>query len=129
MTRHLYACPVALLVALTGCNTAEDDVGGSEAAQTEGSAFSPYPTEIRAGMKRLDPFDPQNASVGDFATKVRDQGSIGSCASFGFLGLLENQLFNDRGISPDLSERFMLFSNFFQVGTGRARRRHSSRGA
>jgi hypothetical protein len=33
------------------------------------------------------------------------------------LGLIENQLFNERGISPDLSERYMVYSNFFQTGT------------
>ena len=68
-------------------------------------------------MHRLEPLSPSGASVGDFGSHVRDQGNIASCASFSFLGLLENQMFNDRGITPDLSERYMIYSNFLQTGT------------
>lgn len=82
--------------------------------QTE--SFAIYP-DVRPGMRRLGELSPLNASVGDFGSNVRDQGVIASCASFGFLGLLENQMFNERGITPDLSERFMIFSNYFQTGT------------
>lgn len=80
-------------------------------------SYAPYPTAIRPGMRKLGSLDAQNASVGDFGASVRNQGTIASCASFGFVGLLENQLFNERGISPDISERFMLFSNFLQTGS------------
>lgn len=68
-------------------------------------------------MRRLEPFTPSGVVVGDFGSGVRDQGHIAACASFSFLGLVENQMFNERGISPDLSERFMLYSNFLQTGT------------
>lgn len=107
--------PVVALTLLAACTRTDDDVSSAEAAQT--SPFEPYPEEVRPGMKRLDPFDPQSALVADFGSQARDQGAIASCASFGFLGLIENQMFNARGISPDLSERFMIFSNFFQTGS------------
>jgi len=103
------------LLSLAACaKAAEDNASSDESNQTQG--FALYP-DVRDGMVRLGELTPQNTSVADFGTDVRNQGTIASCASFGFLGLLENQLFNDRGIRVDLSERFMIFSNYFQTGT------------
>jgi hypothetical protein len=109
---------LSLLLALSlfACSRAsqDDDSSSNEAAQTE--SFAIYP-DVRAGMHRLGELSPSNTSIGDLGSNVRDQGVIASCASFGFLGLLENQMFNERGVTPDLSERFMVFSNYFQTGT------------
>src|SRR5262245_23118071 len=99
MCRLLASIPLVLALA-AGCSTSGDDSSSSESMQTANEKFAPYPTEIRAGLNKLGRLDPLNVSVGDFSTLVRDQGSIASCASFGFLGLLENQMFNNRGISP-----------------------------
>lgn len=110
--------PLIPLLALAACAAAPaNDAAESASNETAGTAWSAYPATVRAGMHRLEPLDMAGASVGDFGTAVRDQGSIASCASFSFIGLVENQMFNDRGVSPDLSERFMIYSNFLQTGT------------
>lgn len=116
MRRWLSSLPVVACIVFAGCSHAGDHALSDESMET-GKTYAPYPTDIRPGLERLGTLDPQNVSVGDFGSAVRNQGRIASCASFGFLGMLENQMFNDRGISPDLAERFMIFSNFFQTGT------------
>lgn len=57
----------------------------------------------------LDPF---NTTFTDFGSAARDQGAIASCASHTILALVENQMYNERGITIDLSERYMMYSNF-----------------
>jgi outer membrane murein-binding lipoprotein Lpp len=102
--------------AIAGCSSAAaEDAGSSEANATE--SWAPYASDVRADLHRLEPLTPSGVVVGDFGSAVRDQGHIAACASFSFLGLIENQMFNERGITPDLSERFMIYSNFLQTGT------------
>lgn len=116
MRRALGLLPL-LLVA---CSAASgEDAASSEANATDNSSASwaPYAADVRPGMVFHEPLTPSGTVVGDFGSAVRDQGHIASCASFSFLGLIENQMFNERGISPDLSERFMIYSNFLQTGT------------
>ncbi|MBX3230042.1 MAG: hypothetical protein KIT84_25590 [Labilithrix sp.] len=113
MRRALSLFPLILLA----CTQAVQEDAAASSEQSATADFAPYPTEVRAGMRRLEPFEPLGASVMDLGAAARDQGSLAACASFSFLGLLENQLFNERGITPDLSERFMVYSNYFQTGT------------
>lgn len=103
------------LVACSLSNTGSQSQDVAEGAASS-NGFALYP-DVRPGMRRLGELSPQDTSIGDFGTAVRNQGTIASCASFGFLGLLENQMFRDRGVRVDLSERFMIFSNYFQTGT------------
>jgi hypothetical protein len=110
------ALPTTVLLAL-GCSAAQEDPAGAEENATTAKDFAPYSSEVRPGLRRLAPFDPQNANVGNFGAAVQNQGSIASCASFGFLGLLENQLWNERGVAIDLSERYQIYTNFLEVGT------------
>ncbi len=41
---------------------------------------------------------------------IRDQGSLGSCASFGAMGLVESNYYLESGISIDLAERYQIRS-------------------
>lgn len=109
---------LALLPFLVACTAAStEDAGSAEANATGSESWAPYPSEVRPELHRLEPLTPSGTVVGDFGSTVRDQGHIASCASFSFLGLLENQMFNERGITPDLSERYMIYSNFLQTGS------------
>lgn len=106
-----------LLLASTAACAAHDD--GTENASSEVTSedrFSPYPYEMRA-ITKLDDLAPKNVQIVDPANVVRDQGRIASCASHGFLGMLENQLYVERGITTDFSERFQLYANFMESGT------------
>lgn len=63
----------------------------------------------------------KNLELVDWNNPVRNQGAIGSCQSFAFLGVAENQLFQQFGVSLDLSERYQLFANFMEFsGMGAA---------
>ena len=55
---------------------------------------------------------PKNVSIVDWTNPVRDQGVLGSCQSFSFIGMVENQVFVTQRITLDLSERFQLFANY-----------------
>lgn len=100
---------LCLLAACTASSTSTEEEEAAAAAVSGEDV--PYPFEMR-DIRTLGALAPFGASIADFGTVARDQGKIASCASHGFLGLLENQLFNDRGISADLSERFQLYANF-----------------
>lgn len=103
-----------LLAVLVACAASPDGGIASGESEVEGE-FSPYPSEIRS-MKRLGPLAQKNFSIVDPGNAARNQGTIGSCASHGFLGLIENQLYNDRGIRVNLSERFQIYANFMHSG-------------
>lgn len=100
------------LLALACAATTDADAEDSAAAVT--ARWSPYPDAIRP-MQKHEPLDPQNASI-PFGDLIRDQGPIGSCASHGFVALLENQLFLERGIAVDLAERWQMYENFLETG-------------
>jgi len=113
MKRLLLALPVLTTFACSQASGPEEaESGGAVSAD----AFSPYPYEMR-DIHALGALEPRGVTIADFGTAAQDQGDIASCASFGFLGLLENQLFNERGISVDLGERYQLFANFMETGT------------
>ncbi|MEK6707147.1 MAG: hypothetical protein AABZ06_15330 [Bdellovibrionota bacterium] len=58
----------------------------------------------------------KNITLIDWNSPIRSQGAVGSCQSFAFLGMIENELFHEQGVSLDLSERYQLYSNFMQFG-------------
>jgi len=63
----------------------------------------------------------KNIELADWNNPIRNQGAIGSCQSFAFLGVVENQVFQQFGVSLDLSERYQLFTNFMEFsGMGAA---------
>lgn len=101
--------------ALPGGDPADDAHPSTGEADNTG-AYSPYPTEMR-DIRVLAPFNPQNTSIANFGSDARNQGKIASCASFGFIAMLENQLFIDKGITVDLSERFQLYANYLDTKT------------
>src|SRR5687768_8741157 len=105
---------VVLGLASLACSSAPAETGESSAEVNE-QAYSPYPHEMR-DIRTLGQLDPLNTSIANFGSAARDQGKIASCASHGFLGLIENQLWNDRGVNVDLSERYQLYSNFMHTG-------------
>jgi hypothetical protein len=117
MRRALALLPLFAVIACS--HASAEDSGSSQANATDnsGASWAPYAPDVRADLHRLEPLTPSGVVVGDFGSAVRDQGHIAACASFSFLGLIENQMFNERGITPDLSERFMIYSNFLQTGT------------
>lgn len=98
------------LFATAGCG--DDSIEGAESDLRE---YSPYPADLRE-MRVLQPIDPQNSTI-DNGSFVRDQSMIASCASFGFIGLIENRLSVERGVNVDLAERYTLYSNFMSSGT------------
>lgn len=116
MRRSLALLPL-LLIACTAAREEASDSAEANATDGTSAEWGPYANDVRPALHRLEPFTPSGTVIGDFGSSVRDQGHIASCASFSFLGLIENQMFNERGITPDLSERFMLYSNFLQTGT------------
>lgn len=73
------------------------------------SAFSNGGATLEGLNQPLDLF---NIDFADFGSEVRDQGKVASCASHSILAVLENELFNQRGIRVDLSERYMLYANY-----------------
>lgn len=106
------------LACLAACSNAsnEADPSGSESEVVTGGPHAPYPTEMR-DIRVLGRLDPQNTSIANFAAQARDQGKLASCASHGFIAMLENQLWIDRGVSVDLSERFQLYANYLDTKT------------
>lgn len=112
MTTRSLLGSAPLLFLLGGAVACSHATEAPAASDSEVNApFSPYPFEMRdiRALGRLDPF---NTTIANFGSEARDQGKIASCASHGFLGMIENQLWNERGISIDLSERFQLYANF-----------------
>jgi hypothetical protein len=100
---------------LLACSNAASETSSSEDDVVAGDAsFSPYPTEMR-DIRVLGQLSPQNTSIANFAAMARDQGKLASCASHGFIGMLENQLWIDKGITVDLSERFQIYSNYLET--------------
>ncbi len=110
--RYLLPALVSALLFPACAATPADDADSAEAAQSR--AWSPYPDAVRP-MQVQEPLLPQNVTL-SFGDIVRDQGPIASCASHGFLALVENQLFLKRGVAIDLSERYQLFANFLETG-------------
>ena len=109
------ATAVSLLLA-AGCSSAPSNDGSEESALTDNGPYAPYPEEMR-DIRTLGSLNPQNTSIADFAAAARNQGKLASCASHGFIGMLENQLFVDKGITVDLSERFQLYANYLDTKT------------
>jgi hypothetical protein len=108
-----FFCLFPLVATAVACSVdGGDDVAASAAATTE--RYAPYPVAIRV-MEKEETFAPQNAVL-DFGDVIRNQGPIGSCASHGFLALVENQLFLQRGVAVDLAERYQLYANFLATG-------------
>jgi len=57
----------------------------------------------------------KNIEFFDRNQPYRDQGNLPTCYSFGYLGLIENELFMKSGISIDLSERYQLLTNYIAL--------------
>ncbi|MEM6289779.1 MAG: C1 family peptidase [Myxococcota bacterium] len=103
---------------------AEDSSPGGKADDAdgeEGLRFAAYEEAPRwcnetdgACLVALGQLTPLNV---DFSSgDARDQGTIASCASHSFIGMLETQLAAERGILVDLSERYQLYANFMATG-------------
>lgn len=58
----------------------------------------------------------KNVSLIDWNNPIRNQGAVGSCQSFAFLGMIEGEVFRSQGVTLDLSERYQLYSNFMEFG-------------
>ena len=56
----------------------------------------------------------KNIEIVDWDNPARSQGSVGSCQSFAFIGMIENRTFQNQGVTLDLSERYQLYSNFME---------------
>ncbi len=119
---------IVLSLALVGCSgptSAPESVdtsdGGKADDASEEDHFTPYEEVPRwcgetdgACLTTLGGLAPLNV---DFSSgDARDQGTIASCASHSFIGMLETQLATDRGVLVDLSERYQLYSNFMATG-------------
>lgn len=76
--------------------------------------YSFYPTQKR-NLVRMTPMIPDNMGFIDVLNPIKDQGSIATCASHGMMALLENQMYNERGITLNLSERFHLYSTYINT--------------
>lgn len=110
--RSLVFLAVPFVASVAACRADDSEIADSASAST--AAYAPYPAALRP-MQVHEPLAPQNVAL-PFGDVVRDQGPIASCASHGFLALVENQLFLSRGIAVDLSERYQLFANFLETG-------------
>ncbi len=73
--------------------------------------FWPYPQASR-NLTRSNPPSVENVSLVNPFGEIRDQGALGTCASHGWLAMLENQIYLERGITLDLSERYQIFTNY-----------------
>ena len=58
----------------------------------------------------------KNITFVDWNHSIGNQGAVGSCQSFAFLGILENQVYQEQGVTLALSERYQLYSNFMEFG-------------
>ncbi len=119
---------ILLSLALQGClgsmgapESMDASAGGKADDASEASRFTAYDDAPRwcsetsgpclAALGELSPLN-VDFSSGD----ARDQGTIASCASHSFVGMLETQLATERGVLVDLSERYQLYSNFMATG-------------
>lgn len=119
---------ILLSLALLGCSgpaggpeSMDTSAGGKADDAGEEPRFAAYDEAPRwcgetSGLclTALGELSPLNV---DFSSgDARDQGTIASCASHSFIGMLETQLATERGILVDLSERYQLYSNFMATG-------------
>jgi hypothetical protein len=97
-------------------NDASEAASAESNVNAESGDYAPYATEMR-DIRILGQLSPQNTNIANLAAMARDQGKIASCASYGFIGMLENQLWIDKGVTVDLSERFQVYSNYLDTKT------------
>lgn len=88
----------------------------SQANAESQNSYYPFAAQKR-NLVKLGGLDLFNSNIADFSNPIRDQGAIASCASFTMMALIENQLFLERGITADFSERYHLYANFMETGT------------
>ena len=98
----------AIFVALINFSHASDFIGFDVVESRQGDIVS-YRNWKEKNTKR-------NIEFIDWTNPIRQQGAVGSCQSFGFLGIIENQVSILQGASIDLSERYQLYSNFIEFG-------------
>src|SRR5262245_39269067 len=104
----------SLVVACSGETSNESSSESNVSAASD--PYAPYSDTIR-DIRVMGRLDPQNVAFANFAAQARDQGKLASCASHGFIGMLENQLWMEKGVTVDLSERYQLYSNYLDTKT------------